>query len=107
MCRIFKKADEDYFEGISSNSNILNENSSIINPTNKSSVIKEETKSWFKGKKGLALGAIGGGLLYMAMQSKPEPIEKNTDNVSENFYDEQYLGSAFVDFRERNKHYMM
>ena len=104
---MFKKADEDYFEGISSNSNILNENSSIINPTNKSSVIKEETKSWFKGKKGLALGAIGGGLLYMAMQSKPEPIEKNTDNVSENFYDEQYLGSAFVDFRERNKHYMM
>ena len=27
---MFKKADEDYFEGISSNSNILNENSSII-----------------------------------------------------------------------------
>ena len=43
----------------------------------------------------------------MGIQSRPEPIEKNTDNVSENFYDEQYLGSAFVDFRERNKHYMM
>ena len=43
----------------------------------------------------------------MAFQGRPDPVEKNYDNVSEQFYDEQYLGTAFVDFRERNKHYMM
>jgi hypothetical protein len=107
---MFNKADEDYFQDIKSNSNITHDTSSSLISSPKQSHsgnLSEETKSWFKGKKGLALGAIGAGLLYMGIQSRPEPIEKNTDNVSENFYDEQYLGSAFVDFRERNKHYMM
>ena len=52
---------------------------------------------------------IGGGLALgaMALTTKPDPQPDNSGNVSENFYDEQYLGTAFVDFKERNKHYMM
>lgn len=54
------------------------------------------------------LGGVGAGLAFMAFQDRPHPVQNNKyDNVSENFYDEQYLGTAFVDFRERNKHYMM
>ena len=52
---------------------------------------------------------IGGAIALgaMALTTKPDPSPDNSGNVSENFYDEQYLGTAFVDFKERNKHYMM
>ena len=52
---------------------------------------------------------IGGAMALgaMALTTKPDPSPDNSGNVSENFYDEQYLGTAFVDFKERNKHYMM
>lgn len=53
------------------------------------------------------LGAVGAGLAFMAFQDRPAPVDKDYDNVAQNFYDDQYLGTAFVDFRERNKHYMM
>lgn len=57
--------------------------------------------------KATVLGGIGAGLAYMAFQGKPAPNEKDYSNVSQQFYDDQYLGTAFVDFKERNKHYMM
>ena len=62
--------------------------------------MKEKTRN-----KVLIGGALGLGA--MAMTTRPAPVEQDTSNVSENFYDEQYLGTAFVDFKERNKHYMM
>ena len=54
-----------------------------------------------------AVAGIGLGLAYAAFQDNPHPVVKDNENVSQQFYDDQYLGSAFVDFRERNKHYMM
>lgn len=64
-------------------------------------------KSVTRKTRATVLGVAGAGLAVMAFQDRPEPTTKNYDNVSENFYDDQYLGTAFVDFRERNKHYMM
>lgn len=57
--------------------------------------------------KATILGGIGAGLAYMAFTPRPNPTQDRSDNVSTQFYDEQYLGTAFVDFKERNKHYMM
>lgn len=51
---------------------------------------------------------IGGtilGLGYMWGKDSPEKQEENS-YVSQQFYDEQYLGTQFVNFNERNKHYM-
>ena len=58
-----------------------------------------------KGTKG---SLIVGGLLtlgYMAMKDSPEKRDENS-YVAQQFYDEQYLGTQFVNFNERNKHYM-
>lgn len=57
--------------------------------------------------KATILGGLGVGLAYMAFSTTPKPLPDTSGNVSEQFYDEQYLGTAFVDFKERNKHYMM
>ena len=57
--------------------------------------------------KATILGGIGAGLATMAFTQRPHPQDERYSNVSEQFYDEQYLGTAFVDFKERNKHYMM
>lgn len=73
--------------------------------------------SWWKEKttllgkevnRGTKTGLIVGGLLtlgYMAMKDSPEKRSENS-YVSQQFYDEQYLGTQFVNFNERNKHYM-
>ena len=73
--------------------------------------------SWWKEKttllgkemnRGTKSGLIVGGLLalgYMAMKDSPEKRSENS-YVSQQFYDEQYLGTQFVNFNERNKHYM-
>lgn len=102
------KIDIDYFKGVG---NLSNNNGTtptdvpLIN-NKQSATISEEVGSKLT-KKHMGLAALGAGLAFMAFQGRPEPIEKNYDNVSQQFYDDQYLGTAFVDFRERNKHYMM
>lgn len=60
-------------------------------------------------KKSTAGGIVLGGVALagmMALTPKPEAKQSNSEPVFENFYDEQYLGTAFVDFRERNKRYV-
>ncbi len=52
------------------------------------------------------LGTLGATLGTMALTRSPEPEERLPSSVSEEFYDDQYLGTQFVNFRERNKHYM-
>lgn len=49
--------------------------------------------------------AIGAGLLYMGMKDSPKIEDKNT-YASQDFYDEQYLGTVFFESENRNKHYM-
>ena len=71
---------------------------------NKTSLLGKEMKVRTKAS---ILGGIGAGLAYMALTPTPAPTPDRNDNVSTQFYDEQYLGTAFVDFKERNKHYMM
>lgn len=105
---MYSQVDSDYFKGVgslSNNNGMTPTDVPLIN-NNQSPTISEDIKSKLS-KKQLGLGILGAGLAYMAFQSRPEPIEKNYDNVSQQFYDDQYLGTAFVDFRERNKHYMM
>lgn len=54
------------------------------------------------------VGIIGGAILglgYMWNKDSPESKEENS-YVAQQFYDEQYLGTQFVNFNERNKHYM-
>lgn len=109
---IHERVDNQYF---SYKNNITNEES-IIPKEIKNSIDKgfwDEKTSLF-GKemkvksKATILGGLAVGLGYMALSPKPsQQMERNYDNVSEQFYDEQYLGTAFVDFKERNKHYMM
>lgn len=64
--------------------------------------------SYNKGSKwGIALTAGVGLLGVMALTTRPEEKDPNADlPVYEKFYDEQYLGSGFVDFDERNKRYV-
>lgn len=70
---------------------------------------KEPTE--FLGKemsRGVKAGIIGGGVAllgYMALKRSPQKQEENS-YVSQQFYDEQYLGTEFVNFNNRNKHYM-
>lgn len=52
------------------------------------------------------VGATVAGLGIMGMSTTPPPEIKNDESVSSQFYDDQYLGTAFVNFKERNKHYM-
>lgn len=58
--------------------------------------------------RGAKYSLIGGtilGLGYMMSKDSPEKQEENS-YVAQQFYDEQYLGTQFVNFNERNKHYM-
>lgn len=53
-------------------------------------------------------GIIGGAAAlvgYMALKDSPKPKEENS-YVAQQFYDDQYLGTEFVNFNNRNKHYM-
>ena len=105
---MYSQVDSDYFKGVgnlSNNNGMTPTDVPLIN-NKQSATISEEVGSKLT-KKQLGLAALGAGLAFMAFQGRPEPIEKNYDNVSQQFYDDQYLGTAFVDFRERNKHYMM
>lgn len=105
---MYSQVDSDYFKGVgnlSNNNGMTPTDVPLIN-NKQSATISEEVGSKLT-KKHMGLAALGAGLAFMAFQGRPEPIEKNYDNVSQQFYDDQYLGTAFVDFRERNKHYMM
>lgn len=99
------------------NSNNINSNQNIISNSLENK-IKDSSSFWDNGTtlfgkemkvktKATILGGIGAGLAYMAFTPTPAPTPDRSDNVSTQFYDEQYLGTAFVDFKERNKHYMM
>lgn len=76
-----------------------------VNPSwwdEKTMFLGREMKNKTKG------GIIGGALLglgYMMAKGSPQKQDSNS-YVSEQFYDEQYLGTQFVNFNERNKHYM-
>ena len=111
---IHTKVDNDYFnlktEPTSSTESIINKeiNNSMNNSDNfwskKTELFGKEMKMKTKAT---ILGGIGAGLATMAFTQRPHPQDERYNNVSEQFYDEQYLGTAFVDFKERNKHYMM
>ena len=111
---IHTKVDNDYFnlktEPTSSTESIINKeiNNSMNNSDNfwskKTELFGKEMKMKTKAT---ILGGIGVGLATMAFTQRPHPQDERYNNVSEQFYDEQYLGTAFVDFKERNKHYMM
>ena len=66
--------------------------------------------STFNGKNNKVLMglAVVAGLGYMAYSPAPKQIEDENQDlpVYSNFYDEQYLGTGFVEFRERNKRYV-
>jgi len=70
---------------------------------------KEKTTMFGKEmNKGTKTGLIAGSLLalgYMTLKDSPVKREENS-YVAQQFYDEQYLGTEFVNFNERNKHYM-
>ncbi len=111
---IHTKVDNDYFnlktEPTTSTESIINKeiSSSMNNSDNfwskKTELFGKEMKMKTKAT---ILGGIGAGLATMAFTQRPHPQDERYNNVSEQFYDEQYLGTAFVDFKERNKHYMM
>lgn len=111
---IHSKVDNDYFnfktEPTQTTESIINKE--ISNSMNNSDNFWNKKTELF-GKemkmktKATILGGIGAGLATMAFTQRPHPKDDNYNNVSEQFYDEQYLGTAFVDFKERNKHYMM
>lgn len=61
----------------------------------------------FKNSGKVALGVLGlAGLGAMMLTPAPKQKEENNDPVFYNFYDEQYLGTGFVEFKERNKRYV-
>ena len=66
--------------------------------------IKFEMK---KSTAGAILAGTAATLGVMAMTGNPDKNEVDQNApVFENFYDEQYLGTAFVEFRDRNKRYV-
>lgn len=87
--------------------NLLNDTKTSLNEpsylSEKTNFLGKEMSN--KTKFGI-IGGIGAGLAAMAFTSRPHPNHEQ-GHVSEQFYDEPYLGSAFIDFKERNKHYMM
>lgn len=59
-----------------------------------------------KMPKSLKIGAIAAlGLGYMAMKDSPNNPKTN-NYVSQEFYDDQYLGTVFLESEDRNKHYI-
>jgi len=64
-------------------------------------------KQMKKSTAGAILAGTAATLGVMAMTDNPNKneIDQNAP-VFENFYDEQYLGTAFVEFRDRNKRYV-
>ena len=111
---IFNRVDGDLFSNVGVSNMAPSQGTSpqsiVVPPGERnpapSAIGAEADKFWTKQKKFLA-GALGVGLAYMAFQDRPHPVERDYSNVSQNFYDDQYLGTAFVEFNERNKHYMM
>lgn len=103
---LFERVDADYFKEIGISSETF-KGDIVVPASNRPSRFNIGDDSWLeRNKKKLGIGAAA-ALLYMWNQDRPNPVEKDYSNVSQNFYDEQYLGSAFVDFDERNKHFMM
>ena len=52
--------------------------------------------------------AVGLGYMFLKPSHKQRPQDLSANQpVFENFYDQQYLGSSFVDFKDRNKRYVM
>lgn len=93
---IHKQVDADYYNFKSSE--------------HQGSLLNSKPKTTGEGKsntKFALLAGVGAGLAYMWLTPKPRENPYTDYNVSEQFYDDQYLGTAFVDFKERNKHYMM
>lgn len=68
------------------------------------SKLNKKTPISFKKK---ALIGAGIGLAYMWMTPNPGKQEKDYSSASEDYYNDQYLGTEFVNYKERNKHYMM
>jgi len=62
-------------------------------------------KEMTRKTKASILGAGVAGLAYMWLKPAPKQTE-DQGYVAEQFYDEQYLGTEFVNFNNRNKHYM-
>lgn len=59
-----------------------------------------------KMPRSLKLGAIAAvGLGYMAMKDSPDNPQTNS-YVSQEFYDDQHLGTVFLESEDRNKHYI-
>ena len=59
-----------------------------------------------KMPKALKIGAaIALGLGYMAMKDSPDTPQTNS-YVSQEFYDDQHLGTVFLESEDRNKHYI-
>lgn len=62
-------------------------------------------KDMTKGKKYGILAGIA-SLGYIALKGSPNTPPDNDYYASEQFYDDEYLGTAFINFNDRNKHYM-
>lgn len=62
-------------------------------------------KEMTRKTKASVVGAGLAGLAYMWLKPAPKQ-EEGQGYVAEQFYDEQYLGTEFVNFNNRNKHYM-
>jgi len=78
----------------------------IINKTGLPTDALVENRGFAGGGK-VALGLAGVvGLAAMMLTPAPKQKEENNDPVFYNFYDEQYLGTGFVEFKERNKRYV-
>lgn len=64
-------------------------------------------KQMKKSTAGAIIAGTAATLGVMAMTGNPDKNEVDQNApVFENFYDEQYLGTAFVEFRDRNKRYV-
>lgn len=59
-----------------------------------------------KGSKYALIGGAVAGLGLMVTKDAPEPPPATNAFVAEDFYDPMYLGTDFVNFNNRNKHYM-
>ena len=72
----------------------------------KNGVKLDNMPSTEKMPKALKIGAaIALGLGYMAMKDSPDTPQTNS-YVSQEFYDDQHLGTVFLESEDRNKHYI-